>query len=244
MDLEDTRNRQTIPAGAHLTIRSGVTVLLISRTRLLRDMISRALATAGFVVLGGASYIDGSVVGPPASDVAWHADLVILSTEGETILSSTLNKLRELATGKIVLLMQENQVSEVTEGVLAATDGILSDDVSADALVQGLSVILRGERVVPRQLAQLIVAGRPPPDAKQTGGAQTRDVPLSRRETEIVRLVALGESNKLIAYGLNITEATVKVHLKAILRKISAQNRTQAAVWAVNNGFAQKTENC
>jgi two-component system nitrate/nitrite response regulator NarL len=224
-------------------IPSGVTVLLISRTRLLRDMISRALTTAGFVVLGGASYIDGAVVGPPTSDVVWQADLVILSTEGEPILSSTLNKLRGIVAGKIVLLMQETKVSEVTEGILAATDGILSDDVSADALVQALSVILRGERVVPRQLAQLIVAGRPPPNAKQAGGAQTRDVPLSKREIEIVRRVALGESNKLIAHGLSITEATVKVHLKAILRKISAQNRTQAAIWAVNNGFAEKTEN-
>jgi two-component system nitrate/nitrite response regulator NarL len=45
-----------------------------------------------------------------------------------------------------------------------------------------------------------------------------------------------GNSNKLIARKINITEATVKVHVKAILRKVRVQNRTQAVVWAMNNG--------
>ena len=46
-----------------------------------------------------------------------------------------------------------------------------------------------------------------------------------------------GASNKMIAYKLGITEATVKVHLKTLLRKIDVNNRTQAAIWAMNNGF-------
>ena len=46
-----------------------------------------------------------------------------------------------------------------------------------------------------------------------------------------------GSSNKLIAIKLGITEATVKVHLKTLLRKIDVNNRTQAAIWAMNNGF-------
>jgi two-component system, NarL family, nitrate/nitrite response regulator NarL len=48
-------------------------------------------------------------------------------------------------------------------------------------------------------------------------------------------MLALGSSNKVIAYDLSITEATVKVHVKSILRKIHASNRTQAATWAVTN---------
>ena len=57
---------------------------------------------------------------------------------------------------------------------------------------------------------------------------------LSDRELEILDCLVNGHSNKLIARRCNITEATVKVHLKAILRKISVANRTQAAVWAIN----------
>ena len=58
---------------------------------------------------------------------------------------------------------------------------------------------------------------------------------LSPRETSILRCLARGASNKLIGREIKISEATVKVHVKAILRKIGATNRTQAAVWAMGN---------
>lgn len=65
---------------------------------------------------------------------------------------------------------------------------------------------------------------------------QSRDVPsLSRREMLILRMLMQGASNKVIARNLVITESTVKVHMKAILRKLRLQNRTQAAIWARNN---------
>ena len=65
---------------------------------------------------------------------------------------------------------------------------------------------------------------------------QTSDVPsLSRREMLILRMLMQGASNKVIARNLVITESTVKVHMKAILRKLRLQNRTQAAIWARNN---------
>ena len=60
---------------------------------------------------------------------------------------------------------------------------------------------------------------------------------LSGRELEILRHLANGEPNKVIANDLDITEATVKVHVKGILRKIGAANRTQAAIWAIHNGL-------
>jgi two-component system, NarL family, nitrate/nitrite response regulator NarL len=59
---------------------------------------------------------------------------------------------------------------------------------------------------------------------------------LSPREREILQLLVTGASNKLIGNRLGITEATVKVHLKTLLRKIDVNNRTQAAIWAMNNG--------
>jgi DNA-binding CsgD family transcriptional regulator len=61
---------------------------------------------------------------------------------------------------------------------------------------------------------------------------------LSDRETGILRCLMEGESNKIIARRFNITEATVKAHIKAILRKICVRNRTQAAVWAHNHLLA------
>jgi two-component system nitrate/nitrite response regulator NarL len=64
---------------------------------------------------------------------------------------------------------------------------------------------------------------------------------LSPRELQILRALVNGRSNKAIARELSISEATVKVHLKALLRKVRVNNRTQAAVWALNQGLDHKT---
>jgi two-component system, NarL family, nitrate/nitrite response regulator NarL len=67
--------------------------------------------------------------------------------------------------------------------------------------------------------------------------AGTIDPRLSPRERSILRCLIVGDSNKCIARKIEIAEATVKVHIKAILRKIQVQNRTQAAIWGVNHAF-------
>ena len=71
-------------------------------------------------------------------------------------------------------------------------------------------------------------------------GLSDRAVKLSDREAEILQCLVNGASNKAIARDLHIAEATVKVHLKGLLRKMRLQNRTQAAIWAVNNAYAIK----
>ena len=60
---------------------------------------------------------------------------------------------------------------------------------------------------------------------------------LSARQIAILRCLVEGASNKIIARKLKIADATVKVHVKAILRKIRVQNRTQAAIWGMHNGL-------
>src|SRR3989442_11815798 len=66
---------------------------------------------------------------------------------------------------------------------------------------------------------------------------------LSPREKSILRCLIEGDSNKCIARKIDIAEATVKVHVKAILRKIRVQNRTQAAIWGMNNGSVIRLAN-
>jgi two-component system, NarL family, nitrate/nitrite response regulator NarL len=211
------------------------TVLLITKARLLRDMIGRILTAGGYVLLGEDRSDDEAAFGPPPSDSAWKADLVIVIYERDENWHNVLKKVRHAANGKIVLLLRENAVEEVSREILEAVDGVLNDEVSAESLLQALKVIRRGERVVPRYWAQML-AKQSAPDH----GVRQRDTAsLSPREKEIVLRLVRGESNKVIGHGLRITEATVKVHLKAILRKISVQNRTQVAIWAVNNGFDQ-----
>ena len=60
---------------------------------------------------------------------------------------------------------------------------------------------------------------------------------LSRREAEILKLIGAGAPNKAIARDLGVAEATIKVHIKSLLRKMHVNNRTQAAIWAKHNGL-------
>ena len=87
-----------------------------------------------------------------------------------------------------------------------------------------------------------IVAGRMVNDllgnSGSVGGGGTRE-PMSAREGEVLRLVADGYSNKMIARALEITDGTVKLHVKAILRKLGMRSRVEAAVSAVEHGLGK-----
>lgn len=89
---------------------------------------------------------------------------------------------------------------------------------------------------VPLRRRPLIASGSAP-DPRPTRRPAKRAA--RQREARILRCLLHGNSNKVIANHLGITEATVKVHLKSLLRKIDASNRTQAAIWGLDNGFAE-----
>ena len=131
---------------------------------------------------------------------------------------------------RLVVLAERVTIDGVRDAMAAGIDGFLAKAVSPEALVQSLQLVLLGETVYPTNLASLLAeVGAAAPQGSLRG--------LSPREQEILQLLVSGASNKLIAIRLGIAEATVKVHLKTMLRKIDVSNRTQAAVWAMNNGF-------
>jgi DNA-binding NarL/FixJ family response regulator len=129
---------------------------------------------------------------------------------------------------KVVGLAYDADSLEIDPDDFATLSGILTHNLSAEVFMQSLRVICAGERIFPRNLAQ-----RPRPLTPDT---KTRDGDrLSPREKEIISHIVEGRSNKVIARHLGITEATVKVHIKHVLRKIRIDNRTQAAIWALAN---------
>jgi two-component system, NarL family, nitrate/nitrite response regulator NarL len=90
-----------------------------------------------------------------------------------------------------------------------------------------LQMVALGEFALPSMLAEHLTAVP----------AESEPVPLSAKELVVMRCLAHGYCNKEISRSVGITEATTKVHVKAIMRKLNVANRTQAAVWAVRNGF-------
>ncbi len=143
---------------------------------------------------------------------------------------------RALSDAKVVILSNDFNFDLMFEAFKAGVDAYIVKRIDCEALIGSLKLVHLGEKVMPSELASGFPArwsGRVLPSMPEREAVSL----LSEREIETLRYLILGSPNKVIAGHLDISEATVKVHVKAILRKLGAQNRTQAAIWAVNNGI-------
>jgi two-component system, NarL family, nitrate/nitrite response regulator NarL len=153
---------------------------------------------------------------------------------------------------KAVILAEFQTTDDVSRAIKAGASGFLCQDISRERLVTSLELIALGEIVVPATYLHAIAARTAQSEQPQSraehvvaseemanGAEHSIDEGLikgfSKRETSVLRLLIQGASNKIIARQLVITEATVKVYIKAILRKLRLHNRTQAAMWASNH---------
>jgi len=136
-----------------------------------------------------------------------------------------------LPRAKIVVFSNEISDELMREASIQTFDAFLSKEISAESLKQALEFVSLGQQIFPTRFVVAVM--------KRTEQARQKTAePLSAQESKILRCLAVGHSNKQIARELALAEATVKVHLRHILGKINAANRTQAAIWAVSNGFA------
>jgi two-component system nitrate/nitrite response regulator NarL len=194
--------------------------ILIEANRLFRQGLKHLLADTRFAVEGEFSTTEQAVGGAVVSG------LVIIGEAGD------LQQLRgAYPEARIVMLASDFAVDALRDAMNTGADGYLMKDVSPEALIQSLELVMMGEKVFPTNLASMLLSldSMPSPMNSIRG--------MTPREHEILQALVTGASNKMIAIRLGITEATVKVHLKTLLRKIDVNNRTQAAIWAMNNGF-------
>ena len=149
----------------------------------------------------------------------------------------TCRQVREMFPDTRVALMSDKcDLESVARGVEHGVDGYLNKDTSSDTLVRALGLVLAGEKFVCAPAFSQLASLHETPDGRVWDAGSVAGE-LSDREVDILECLAVGDSNKLIARKLSITEATVKVHNKAILRKLHLMNRTQAAIWAINRGL-------
>ncbi len=139
----------------------------------------------------------------------------------------------------IVMLTTSDHEQDLVEALRAGASGYLLKDMEPDALVVALRSIVAGETVVAPSLTPAlarVVQGHEPAPAKDEEAGLFDS--LTPREREILILLAEGLSNRGIGNSLGISEGTVKVHVKAILRKLDVPSRVVAAVLAVEHGLA------
>ena len=165
---------------------------------------------------------------------AHRPDVVLLDIrmpDGDGL--STLEKLRTaVPDSRVVMLSTYDNPTYIARAVaLGASDYVLKGS-TREAIVSTITAAAEGES--PSRSGELRrVAGA----MKIRQVLDDDEVPLTQRETQVLRHVALGLSNKEIGRSLEISVETVKEHVQNILRKIAVSDRTQAAVWAVRRGL-------
>jgi len=143
-------------------------------------------------------------------------------------LAETLDKLREKAlSGRVVVFSVSNHEEDVVTALKRGADGYLLKDMEPEDLLKALQQAAAGEMVLSEALTPVLAAS-----LRANRATSDRDVTqLTPRERDILKLIAQGLPNKMIARRLDITESTVKVHVKHMLKKMKLKSRVEAAVW-------------
>ena len=130
----------------------------------------------------------------------------------------------EFPTARMIALTTYGGDEDIRRALAAGVLAYLTKDVLHDELLKAIRAVHEGQTYLPAAAAAALAAQLPRPD-------------LSAREVQVLELIVRGLANKQIAYTLNIAEHTVKNHVKNILSKLGAQDRTQAATAAIQRGI-------
>ena len=171
-----------------------------------------------------------------------NPDIVLLDMRMPEINGlGVLNRLNDLNLKMpISMLTTSSDERDLVEALQNGAKGYLLKDMEPDSLVVALRDIVNGGTIVAPTLAPVlakVVQGNIPEQE------ETPFEELTPRETEILGLLAEGQSNKVIARNLGISDGTVKLHVKAILRKLNVHSRVEAAVLAVEHGLKDSQKN-
>jgi len=135
---------------------------------------------------------------------------------------------RELPETEVLALTSVLEDASVVGAVRAGAIGYLLKDTQAEALCQAIKAAAAGQvQLTPKAAARLMQAISAPQSPEA----------LTERETEVLRRLSQGQSNKQIAHSLNNTEKTIKTHVSRILSKLGVQSRTQATLYAIRTGL-------
>ncbi len=209
---------------------SYVTTVLVSQNTLIRSGISHLLTGTHFLIAEDA----------PEQASELPILYLIYADQAADDLSEIVERLKtQWPSARVVLLTEAMEPAAMMQALQAGLDGLCSTAMKREPLVRALELVMLGETfIAPAFILSLAdhasrLQQAHPNGADASGPAAAAIASrLSPREAMILRRLTLGASNKQIARELGLAEATVKVHLKGILRKVKAANRTQAAMWA------------
>lgn len=218
------------------------------------ESLSRTLGSSIFEIVGTASHVNE--LDESALKLLLGRQTALLIVDACDRPADAVDQIeffrRTCPNGRIVVLANRCEPADVTTVFRSGASAYFSTIATCDGFIKSLELVMQGQTILPsegishlheqRKQASIKntqstgqIAGRlGAAGVPQTAGRQ-ESPGLSKQERHILRCLAEGSTNKVIARDCKIAEGTVKVHVKAILRKIRVQNRTQAAIWALKN---------
>ena len=221
------------------------TIALVDKRGLVRDGLTQILKRGNLRNISSFSSVKDLLEG----GLQPTPTLVLLGSRepSEEMCSEIRACARAFPDARIVILADSNDPKHVLTAFKAGAKAYLADVISGDALIRSLDLVVMGEDLLSSttlvnlfDLAEELMspgsrgatALQAQPIETSVGPVRRPQTQLSAREEYILNGLSAGQPNKVIARQLGVAEATVKVHVKSILRKIGVINRTQAAIWA------------
>jgi two-component system nitrate/nitrite response regulator NarL len=213
------------------THSSNKNLIIFSRNRLFREGLKYILNCNKNRVIGECGSF--TELNTDLKNIGNRVSLIVCETTGDFCdeYETLAGIIREFPSISVVILTDRVSQRDFELAMKCGAKGFLPKDISAEALEMSLALILLGEDIFTTPASLKVSLSSPQPLA----ASKDLRAPLSQKETVILKCLETGLSNKGIARELGMAEATVKVHIKAILRKINVENRTQAAVWSMSN---------
>jgi DNA-binding NarL/FixJ family response regulator len=206
------------------------TVMIVDGHQIFRDGVRNLLAEHGIVVCGEAAEAAEAVA--LAADVHPDVALMNLDLPGVSGIDATKRIRLVSPVTRVLVLTGSAQEQDVYEALQAGACGYLLKDSPAEEIVAGIRAAAAGHSLLSPQVAALLLERL----RSSLSAAELPDevaLKLTKRELEVLTLVAAGQENAEIADSLVISQHTVKNHVSSILAKLEVENRIQAAVYAV-----------
>jgi DNA-binding NarL/FixJ family response regulator len=232
--------------GAPVRNSEKTTILLVDDHALFRVGVRNILEREpGFDIVGEADDTRGAF----DLSVQLSPDIILmdLSLPAPGGIETTQRIKRELPSAGIIVLAVSEDEDALFDAIKAGAAAFILKDVAPDDLVAIIRRVAAGEYLInDKVFAKPAVASRVLKEFRELAiyGQEAAPIfaPLSPREVEILDNIAQGMTNKQVAYALSISEQTVKNHMSSILRKLSVNDRTQAVVYAMRQGWIRMPE--
>ncbi len=133
---------------------------------------------------------------------------------------------------KVIMLTRHNEIDYLMKALEIGCDGYILKESSFETLLKAIFKVYSGNKYIEPNMMPLLNA-----NLEEKSNVKKRMSELTKREIDVLKMIASGAFNKEIASTLNISERTVKNHISNIFKKIEVSDRTQAAVFAIKNGI-------